>query len=62
MPQPPPAPPSSDIAGVDRDQGKSFPRDKAPEPDQQEKLADVHDNNAARPPYDDDITMEGNSR
>lgn len=62
MTQPPPSPPSSDIKGVDRDEAKSVALRKTPLPDQQEKLAAAHDQDAARPPHDPQIAPQGNSR
>ena len=62
MAQPPASPPSSDISGVDRDESKTIARGKAPDPEQQEKLINVGDENAARPNYESDITSEGNSQ
>lgn len=62
MAKPPASPPSSDIKGVDRDEARTIaPRGK-PAPDQQEQLAGVADQNAARPPYDPKISPQGNAR
>jgi len=62
MAQPPPAPPSSDIGGVDRDAHKSRARGKPAEAGQQAKLADANTDSAARPDHDPDIAPEQNSQ
>lgn len=62
MTQPPSSPPSSDIAGVSRDRDKSVARGKRALPGQQEQLAGAHEQNAARPSYDDDIAAQENAR
>jgi hypothetical protein len=62
MAQPPTSPPSSDIEGINRDEAKTVARGKPPAPDQQEQLGARTKENAARPPYDPEITPQPNSR
>lgn len=60
MAEPPSTPPSSDIGGVDRDEPKIVARSNAPDPKQQEHLAEVRPKSAARPLPDHEINKEGN--
>ncbi len=62
MAKPPASPPSSDIKGVNRDEAKVVAAGREPSSDQQEQLAAVADRDAARPPYDSQITPQGNAR
>ena len=62
MAQPPAAPPSSDIGGVDRDEPKIAARTRKPDPKQQEDYQRLEQENVARPPNDPEITSKGNSQ
>ena len=60
MPKPPPSPPSSDIAGVNRGRGRVKAR--ISDPDQQRKLAVVSEQTKARPPRDRDLGAKDNAQ
>lgn len=62
MAEPPISPPSSDIAGTDRDRGKLLARRKSPLANQQAQLKRVADQDVARPPADSHIKPRGNSQ
>lgn len=59
MAQPPASPPSSDIAGVHRDESKVVTERKASDPEQ---LVEAAEETVARPDYDPDIASKGNSQ